>query len=322
MTEAPHSPRLAYSPRLPGLDVLRGLAVVAMVIYHFAWDLRFFGLIATDIVQHPFWAGFARAIAGAFLLLSGVSLVLLTRDGFDQGRFLKRLGIVGGAALLITVATFFAMPQAYIFFGILHCIALSSILALPFLRLPILITAVVAGGVFALPLVFRHAAFDAPLLQWVGLGPTFPMTNDYVPLFPWFAPVLAGVVLGRLMLGSPPEWLKRAPQGAMTWTARAGRLSLPIYLLHQPVLMALIGAVSLAMPSPGADRIALEFRAACQASCIKAGETVEICTRYCACSEEGIRKAELWTPLLRNTLSARQQQRVTVITEQCQAAPR
>jgi uncharacterized membrane protein len=127
--------------RLPGIDVLRGFAVAAMIIFHFAWDLRFFGFIETNISQHPFWVNFARAIAGSFLLLSGISLVLLTQGGFDRDRFLKRLGVIGGAALLVTVVTFFSMPKSFIFFGILHCIALSSVLALPFLRLPVAVTA-------------------------------------------------------------------------------------------------------------------------------------------------------------------------------------
>jgi uncharacterized membrane protein len=308
--------------RLPGIDVLRGIAVAAMIIFHFAWDLRFFGFIATDISQHPFWANFARAIAGSFLLLSGISLVLLTRDGFDRYKFLRRLGIIGGAALLVTIGTFFAMPQAFIFFGILHCIALSSLLALPLLRTPVAVTTAVALAVFALPFVFTHPVFDMPWLQWLGLGTRFPLTNDYVPVFPWFALALAGAVIGRLIMAAPPRWLQLQPSGVLAFTARAGRLSLPIYLLHQPVLMALIGAASLAMPASGPDRNTVEFRQSCQQTCVKAGETAEVCTRYCICSEDEIRRSDLWTPLLRNNLTARQQQQVTAVTEQCQAKAR
>jgi uncharacterized membrane protein len=312
----------APRPRLPGIDVLRGIAVAAMIIFHFAWDLRFFGFIETNISQHLFWANFARAIAGSFLILSGISLVLLTRDGFDRDKFLKRLGIIGSAALLVTIVTFFSMPKSFIFFGILHCIALSSVLALPFLRLPLVVTAGVAVAVFALPLGLAHPFFDTPWLQWTGLGTILPVTNDYVPVFPWFALALVGVVIGKFIVQSPPVWMQDKPEGVRAFTARAGRLSLPIYLLHQPMLMALIGAASLAMPSSGPDKITLEFREACQASCVKAGETAELCTRYCACSEGEIRKAELWTLLLRNNLTARQQQQVTAITEQCQVKVR
>jgi len=308
--------------RLPGIDILRGVAVAAMILYHFSWDLRFFNLIATDIVHHPFWMAFARGIAGTFLLLSGISLTLMSRDGLDRSKFLKRLAVVGGAALLVTIGTFFAMPDSYIFFGILHCIALSSVLALPFLRLPVIATAIVAAAVIALPLVFSHPLFDAPLLRWVGLGTTFPRTNDYVPIFPWFGMALAGVALGQLIARRPPALLTNEPSGTLAFVAKAGRWSLPIYLVHQPILMALVGAVALAMPSREADLIAEDFRQACQQNCLIAGESMEMCTRYCACSEAGIRKAELWTPLIRNNLTARQQQQLSAITAQCQLQSR
>jgi uncharacterized membrane protein len=308
--------------RLPGIDVLRGVAVAAMIVYHFTWDIRYFGFIQTDVVNHPFWHNFARAIAGSFLLLSGVSLALMTQSGFDRAKFLRRFGIIAGAALLVTVATYLTMPNAFIFFGILHCIALSSLLALPFLRLPVIVVLAVAAMVLAMPLIVSHAVFDQPLLQWIGLGTMLPITNDYVPVFPWFGVALVGVALGRWLAASPPAWLRSDSEGAAAVTARAGRLSLPIYLIHQPVLMALVGAASLAMPLSGPDKNTLDFRAACFDSCVKAGGAADFCPRYCACSEGDIKKAELWAPLLKNGLTTRQQQQVTAITEACQGKAR
>ena len=308
--------------RLPGLDVLRGIAVAAMIVYHFSWDLRFFRFIETDVVTHWFWAGLAKSIAGSFLLISGVSLAMAAVDGLDQGKFLKRLAVVGGAALLVTLGTVFAMPNAYIFFGILHCIALGSVLAIPFLRMPAAAPALVGLAVFVLPQVFTHPLFDAPLLRWTGLGPTFPVTNDYVPVFPWFGLMLIGVALGKLITAVPPAILAAEPKGVLALTARTGRLSLPIYLVHQPILLALLGAVSLAVPSAEPDRFTRDFRMSCNESCIKAGGNADFCPRYCACAEDGIRKADLWKPLLAGQLAAGQSQRIKGITEQCTATVR
>jgi uncharacterized membrane protein len=313
----------ATRPRLPGIDVLRGIAVAAMIVYHFAWDLRFFGLIATDIVNHPGWMAFARAIAGTFLLLSGVSLALMARRAFDRTAFLRRLGLIGGAAALVTLATWIAMPNAFIFFGILHCIAVSSVLALPFLRLPPAATALAAAAIFALPYFFWHPVFDTPLLQWLGLGTRLPQTNDYVPLFPWFGVALAGVALGRVIGAAPPGVLAAEPAPALKPVAKAGRWSLPIYLIHQPVLLAILYLAALGLtPSGSADTTTLEFRRACRETCRQTGGEAGLCERYCACAEEDIRKAELWTPLLRNALDARQQSRISTITEACEARAR
>src|SRR5687767_1474691 len=101
----------APAARLAWIDAARGIAIVAMAVYHFSWDLRFFGFIAADVAADPGWRAFARLIAGTFLALVGVSLVLSTRHGFDPRRFLRRLGIIAAAAMAITVVTRFVFPE-------------------------------------------------------------------------------------------------------------------------------------------------------------------------------------------------------------------
>ncbi len=58
------------------IDVARGVAILAMIVYHFGWDLSFLKLIETNVLAMPAWRWFARAIAGSFLFLSGIGLVL------------------------------------------------------------------------------------------------------------------------------------------------------------------------------------------------------------------------------------------------------
>ena len=75
------SPALALGAgRIEAVDAARGAALLAMAIYHFSWDLSFFQLIATPVATDPAWKWFARAIAGSFLFLVGVSLVLGHRE--------------------------------------------------------------------------------------------------------------------------------------------------------------------------------------------------------------------------------------------------
>ena len=84
--------------RIELLDLARGIALLAMFVYHFAYDLSMFRLIETDIVTEPGWRLFARGIAGTFLTIVGFSLVLATRKGLDLKAYLKRLAMVAGAA--------------------------------------------------------------------------------------------------------------------------------------------------------------------------------------------------------------------------------
>ena len=128
--------KTAREPRIAAIDIARGLALVAMAVYHFAWDLEFFGYAVPGTTLQPEWKYFARAIASSFLMLVGISLVLGHQHGLNMRAFGIRLSKVALAAGLISLVTWVAMPGGFIFFGILHSIALGSVLALAFLKLP------------------------------------------------------------------------------------------------------------------------------------------------------------------------------------------
>jgi uncharacterized membrane protein len=304
--------------RLSRLDALRGIAVAAMIIYHFAWDLSFFRIIETDVASHPIWSRFAVVIASSFLILSGISLELSSRNGLDWDKFRKRLIILIGAAGIVSLGTFAATPASFVYFGILHCIALSSIFALPFLRAPVVLTAIAAIMTFALPQIFTHEAFSHPALLWTGLGTFIKHASDYVPIFPWFSAMLAGIVISKLM---PSDSLK-ADKWSGPILIKAGQKSLAIYLVHQPILMALVWAATFVVPLAGDKQAAQEFRTSCQESCQATGSTALTCATYCGCIEERLKAQSLWTPILRNRLTEEQEKTVDASSKQCAGVAR
>jgi uncharacterized membrane protein len=269
--------------RIDIIDVARGTALVAMAIYHFAWDLEFFGYLDPGTTAAGGWKLFARLIASSFLFLVGVSLFLGHGNGIKWRGFWRRLAMVAGAALAISVATYFAVPNGFIFFGILHQIALASILGLAFLRLPAIVTLAVAAAVIAAPHVLRSSLFDAPWWWWTGLSETRLRSNDYVPVFPWFAAVLAGIAVTKIAKAS--GWLARL--GAVrvpgwTWPLSfGGRHSLAVYLIHQPVLIACVWLFSQVMPPQDVPREVL-FQRSCEASCGEERDS-RFCSLYCPC---------------------------------------
>ena len=285
----PHRPNLE-NRRWPVLDGARGIAILAMILFHFTWDLGFFGIVDYDISFAPEGRVLAHGIAGSFLFIVGMSLVLANRSAFDAKTFLRRFRFVAGAAFLVSLGTFFAMPDDWIFFGVLHCIALSSLLAIPLLRMPLGAVALVAACVLFAPFLVSHPFFDHPWLFWLGLNHVLPRTNDYVPFFPWFGVVLCGVGAARLALRNEKmsAWLEAHLSGWFSRRlARLGRFSLTIYLLHQPMMMGLIwgilsltGPIHLFAPKDGG------FTKACTASCIASGRSDAQCTTSCACVGE------------------------------------
>src|SRR5690606_31391412 len=140
---------------------------------------------------------------------------------------------VAAAAAAISLATWLAVPGGFIFFGILHQIALASLLGLAFLRLSAWATLTAAVLVAAAPHVLRSAVFDHPALWWVGLSSANPRSNDYVPLFPWFSAVLTGIAAARI--AEAAGLLARLGGVSLSNWSRplhwAGRHSLAVYLV-------------------------------------------------------------------------------------------
>lgn len=229
--------------RLPFIDLLRGSALAAMAAYHFSWDLEFFGLAELGVTEHPLWIAFARAIAASFLALVGIGLALGHAKGVRLRPFLRRLAMIGAAAAAITVLSYFADPDGIIWFGILHCIAVASVLGLLFLRLPVPLVLVAAALCLAAPHLFASPLFNGLPWIWLGLAEDVIPSNDYNPLLPWFGYVLIGIAAARLI---PPEmWPRWRPHAAMSrMLSLAGRHSLLVYLVHQPILLALLWTVT------------------------------------------------------------------------------
>lgn len=225
--------------RIGLLDIWKGVAIAGVVVFHFAWDLEAFGLAPRGMTLRPEWVYFARSLAGSFMLLVGMSLFLAHNRTIRWAAFTRRLAVLVAAALTISMLTYFITPDAFIYFGILHSIAVSSVLGLLFVRVPPPLTA--AFGVIVLfgRGVLSSDFFNAPVWYWTGLSTIIPPSNDYEPMFPWFGLVLLGIAaakaaaqtgllqkLGRLRVEQPP----------LAFVSRTGRHTLMIYLLHQPIL--------------------------------------------------------------------------------------
>lgn len=226
--------------RLPLLDLLRGLALIGMVIYHAAYDLQYYWSWNID-VNHGTWKLFERCIAILFLLVSGIAIALSEErhrgrePAHKWKRRLKRFALTGSAAVIVSIATYLADPETFVRFGILHLVAVSRLL-LPFFLL-LGSWQIVLGGIIAL-LSLSQPWIGSSFLEPLGIYPHGFMTVDYFPLIPWFGVLLMGA--GLLSLQPVRALLeKEPPQNAMTTAIEAGgRHTLLIYLLHQPLLLA------------------------------------------------------------------------------------
>ena len=278
------------SGRIDAVDCARGLALVGMAIYHLSWDLADFRLAPPMLPFTPQMRLLSHVVASAFLLLVGVSLALAHRNGLNVRAFWRRLAIVAGAAALVTAGSFVFAPSEPITFGILHCIAVASLLAAPFVTAPAWASLAIGLAALVAPWLGRSTFFDPPWLLWIGLGEALPNTLDWRPLLPWAGVVFLG--LGAARLPGVLTWLKRpdrwrAKSAPTRWISFAGRHSLPIYLVHQPILIGLLAALTAWGPlAPKADRSA--FLASCQRACVAQGRPDAECETGCRCVADAV----------------------------------
>ncbi|MEM0947019.1 MAG: heparan-alpha-glucosaminide N-acetyltransferase [Pseudomonadota bacterium] len=228
--------------RILWVDMARTLALICMVVFHIVTDLALFGHIPPHTPVTGGWAVFSRLIAGSFLFLAGLSLVLAHGAHISWRSYWRRLATILGAAGLVTLATWIAIPDTFVYFGILHSIAAAGIVGLCFLRAPVWLTIMAAGFIYVAPDLLRDDVFNGPWLLWLGLGTEVRPTIDYEPVLPWLAPALMGIVAGRLAVTCDLWQRMPLPPPGSAVLAWPGRNSLAIYLIHQPVLIAIIWA--------------------------------------------------------------------------------
>jgi len=229
------------------IDYLRGIALLMMFIYHFCFDLNYFQFIQTDFYHNPGWIYFRIVIVSLFLWLVGISLHLATTKTINKKRFAQRLAILIFASAIVSLSSYFTFPNSYIFFGILHFIALASLVGLFFIRyhtfnLILGIVLIIIATIYSNPL------FNHPALQWFGLMPSKPITEDYAPFLPWFGVVLIGLYSGSLLFKKRSlatlstfigNWNKQQSRQRQILCCM-GQHSLLIYLTHQPIFIGIL----------------------------------------------------------------------------------
>jgi len=234
------------------IDIARGCAIALMFIYHFCFDLTYFGFTAFHFNTDPFWLNFRTIIVSCFLFVMGISLALATNKKLHLNRYLRRLSVIVAYAILVSTSSYIMYPNSMIFFGILHFVALASILGILFT--PLYWLNLVLGISFILfSNTFQFKLFDLPYLQWIGLMTHKPITEDYVSLLPWFGVVLIGLFFGKLVfIESKSGFSKKCKEWSTNVLiarilAFGGKHSLHIYILHQPIFIGLLYIIDISI---------------------------------------------------------------------------
>ena len=223
------------------LDVLRGIAVIAMVVFHLTFDLSYFGLISPDTIYKLGWVAFQQMIAGTFIFVAGVGFDLCHGQEIKWQNIKKRVLILGPLSALISIVTFIIFSQFWIKFGILHCILAASLISILIVGLStsrlIFVTAFLAALYLYLnPPVIIPSSFDFIIKT------THPHYSvDYRPIFPWLIIFLIGMIASRIKwrIGKSTLINRSTSSKPLKVLVFLGQNSLIIYLIHQPFLFCI-----------------------------------------------------------------------------------
>jgi uncharacterized membrane protein len=236
--------------RYQEIDLLRGIAILMMVVFHTLFDLNFFSVFPVE-VANGFWRYFAFATATLFLLVAGISLTLSRArmpSPVSPTQVIKKFFLRGAGifllGLLVTLCTWIYLKEGFIVFGILHLIGISVMLSPLFFWLK---KRAVPAGLFCIGIGYFIAPVHGPIwLLPLGIHPASFWSVDYEPLFPWFGCVLIGMGLGNYLYrnGRRQFVVPDIPVIIIRPLAFLGRHSLVIYLIHQPIIILLLAALT------------------------------------------------------------------------------
>jgi len=234
------------------LDFFRGFAIIFMVFLHIMWDLDYFGLVPLnqDIYQ------FQKIVPSIFFILVGICLTVtynrsikkqVNYNGKTYSHLIKRGFKILILGLIISIVTLIFIPEKPIFFGVLHCIGLSIILAVPFLKLKNY-NILIAPLFILVGIAFSNFTIENPNILHLILGihqaNVGQFTIDYFPILPWFGVILLGIGLGNIIYCNGDKRRFRLPDltkyRSITTISWLGKNSLSIYLIHQPLIAGTI----------------------------------------------------------------------------------
>ena len=236
--------------RVGFLDEVRGFAIICMVVYHLMFDLKFMFGVDVPIFFESWFDVIRDIFAGLFICISGI-VCNYSRSNLKRGVECFFIGMI------FTFVTSYVTPGSPDVFGILHCLGICMMIyglfESFFQKIHPVIGIALCLFLFVLTFNFKTGysgigslfKFKMPEFFY-STGVLFPLgftgksfvSLDYFPLFPWLFLFLGGSFYGVYVKENrAPKFFYKTH---VNFLAAAGRYSLWVYVLHQPIIYPLL----------------------------------------------------------------------------------
>ncbi|WP_353893944.1 heparan-alpha-glucosaminide N-acetyltransferase [Proteinivorax hydrogeniformans] len=217
--------------RIWEIDYLRVIAIALMIVFHIVYDLNAFTDVEIDLTGFWYWVG--RSAALTFMVVSGIS------SGFSKRPFNRGL-VVLGYGMIITAVTYIFMRESFVFFGILHLLGVGMLVSPLLHKLNKWILLVLSLIIIYLKAFVESILLHTTLFVPLGIRNYGFSSIDYYPLVPYLGVFMLGVFIYKVYYYKGKSLFNFSLENEfVTWTSQQ---SLKIYLIHQPIILAIIFA--------------------------------------------------------------------------------
>lgn len=216
--------------RIWEIDFLRGLALLFMIYFHIVYDLK-------ELFHYPvvYESGLNYLIGKAsgtiFIFVAGISSTLTKSNGRRACRILA-------LALLISLVTHLYDQNMGVKFGILHFLGVSILTAPLLQRINKVVLLALGAGVLGVAPYLTSLSVDHNYLFPLGLTTGTFISSDFYPLLPWYGVFIFGFAAGLVLYKNRASILPIQGDGGII--SKVGRRTLLVYILHQPVIIAIL----------------------------------------------------------------------------------
>lgn len=228
-------PQLTTNNRIWEIDFFRGIALILMIFFHIIWDLNEYYHYPLDYSSGIFFV-IGKTAAFLFIIITGISCIFSSNN---PSRGIKIFAV----AMVVTIVTYFYDPDSFIIFGILHFLGINVLLYPYYNKLNNSLLLLLGTMIILLGQAFQNVDIDHNYLLVLGLARPDYYPLDYYPLLPYTGLFLLGIVLSRILYPKKQSLFRfnfdRNP------ISTVGKNTLLVYLLHQPIILAILYLLSM-----------------------------------------------------------------------------
>ena len=232
--------------RYEEIDILKGIAVICMVIFHFFYFPNKYGFKEIEY-DTPLLKTIAKIAQFTFIGAVGINLTLSKEKSKKENKNdyikknIKRVLKLLLLALMMSLFTYFIFGEEFVKFGILHFIAFASLCLFYIVDDLKIIYTLLVVSILIYYLIIKTPTLFAVVpekLAFVSGFYNFRFNSvDHFPIFPWIIVVLIGVLIGHAIKNKKPQLPDNIKKNmAVSSLGSIGEKSLEVYSIHWIIL--------------------------------------------------------------------------------------